>query len=136
MILGSVQSQVVIDALDHGGGEFLGGEAVASAYHLGHAVGEGQRAVGLGVEEGLDDVLVERFSLGAGFLGAVQHAIFLTVAGRALTSSAAGNGRNRRTFSTPTLAFSRVIMASTVSSTASAPDPIRIMTRSASGAPV
>ena len=42
----------------YGGGEFLGGEAVASAYHLGHAVGEGQRAVGLGVEEGLDLSLI------------------------------------------------------------------------------
>ena len=90
MILGSVQSQVVIDALDHGGGEFLGGEAVASAYHLGHAVGEGQRAVGLGVEEGLDDVLVERFSLGAGFLGAVQHGDFPDRSGEGLDEFGGG----------------------------------------------
>ena len=92
VVLGSVLFQAVIDALDHGGSEFLGGEAVAAAYHLGHAVGEGERAGALGVKEGLDDVLVERFALGAGFLGAVQHGDLPDRGGERLDQFRGGEG--------------------------------------------
>ena len=56
-------SELVVDALHHGGGEFLGGEAVAAADHL-------LAIAHLG--EGGDDVAVERLAGGAGLLGAVE----------------------------------------------------------------
>ena len=57
-----------------------------------------------------------------------------TVAGSALTKCSSENGRNRRTFSTPTFAPS-ALSHSTVSWAISAPVPMTTMTRSASGCP-
>ena len=61
--LGWALSELVEDALDHGGGEFLGREPVASADHLLRDAHFGERG---------DDVAVERLAGGAGFLGAVE----------------------------------------------------------------
>ncbi len=56
--------QVVKDRLDHGGGEFLGTQAVAAA--------DDQRGL-LFLHVGGANVLIERFTRCARFLGAVQH---------------------------------------------------------------
>ena len=61
-------------------------------------------------------------------------AIRRTAAGSASTSAWAGNGRYRRTCSTPTRAPPS-LSASTVSRTVSAPEPMTTSTRSASGCP-
>ena len=61
-------------------------------------------------------------------------AIALTVAGSAFAKCSRENGRYRRTFSTPT--FSPfAISHSTASCVTSAPEPITMTTRSASGCP-
>ena len=59
--VGAFAGQVVVDGLDHGRGEFLGGQAVAAADDLDVAAGQGH-----------DDVEVERFADGPGFLGPVE----------------------------------------------------------------
>ncbi len=61
-------------------------------------------------------------------------AMALTVGGSAATKRSTANGRYSRTFTTPTFS-PRPARASTVSSAASAPEPMRTITRSASGAP-
>ena len=66
--LGAGLHHFVEHGLDHGGGEFLGGEAVASADDVGHGRACPRSAF---VQRG-DDVEVERFADGAGFLGAVE----------------------------------------------------------------
>ena len=58
----------------------------------------------------------------------------LTVLGRACTKCSTEKGRKRRTFKTPTFS-PRAVRYSTASCAASAPEPIRTTTRSASGAP-
>ena len=61
-------------------------------------------------------------------------AIAFTPAGNAFTKCSAENGRYSRTFSNPT--FSPCLFRySTVSRAVSAPEPIRMITRSASGGP-
>ena len=98
VVLGLVLGQVVINSLDHGRGEFLGGQAVASADHRGHAVGKGKVSAGLGVKEGLDNVLVERFALGAGFLRAVQHGDLFDRGGKGLDELRGGEGAEQAHF--------------------------------------
>ena len=59
--------EVIEGGLDHAGGEFFGAETVATADDT-RRVGEGGEALG----EGCDDVEIERFAEGAGFLAAVE----------------------------------------------------------------
>ena len=61
-------------------------------------------------------------------------AIDLTVAGSAFRNALASNGLNRRTFTRPIFSPCFTIR-STASSATSAPEPIKMITRSASGAP-
>ena len=63
VVLGRRLQQFVEDALHHGRGEFLGGQAVAAADHLLADAHFGQRG---------DDVAVERLAGGARLLGAVE----------------------------------------------------------------
>ncbi len=70
VVLRSGLLELVVDTLDHGRREFLGGEAIASANHLGHG-SEGQRGGILG-QHG-DDVLIKRLASGTGLLGAVEN---------------------------------------------------------------
>ena len=70
VILGGGLCELVEDALDHGGRELLGGEAVAAADDLGHG-SEGQRGGVLG-QDG-KDVLIERLAGCAGLLAAIER---------------------------------------------------------------
>ena len=73
VILGRGLLQLVIDALHHGGREFLGREAVAAADHL---LGDAHfRQCG-------DDVAVERLTGGARLLGAVENGDRLGASGQ------------------------------------------------------
>ena len=62
--------KIVKDGLDHGRGEFLGGQSVAAADNAGHG---GDFTGGEAFGQGGQNLLVERFAERAGFLGAVQH---------------------------------------------------------------
>ena len=70
MIFGGGLVQLVEDPLDHGGREFLRGEAVAATNNGRHR-GEGQRFGMLG--ENSDDVLIERLARGTWFLAAIKN---------------------------------------------------------------
>ncbi len=70
-VFGLVLFELVEDRLDHGRGEFLRRQAVAPADDLGQG---GEGAVGGRLREARQHVLVERLAVGAGFLGAVEHA--------------------------------------------------------------
>lgn len=91
--LGVVLLQLVINGLDHGGGEFLGAQTVTAADDL------NIEPAGLG--KGIDHVLIERLALGAAFLGAVEHGDLLAGGGRAASSLSARKGLYRRTFIRP-----------------------------------
>ena len=68
VVLGRSNQHVVEHGLGHGGGEFLGAEAVAAGEEL------GEHADLIAVfHKGGADVFVQRFTEGAGFLGAVEH---------------------------------------------------------------
>ncbi|OQC55923.1 MAG: hypothetical protein BWX54_01657 [Verrucomicrobia bacterium ADurb.Bin018] len=69
-ILGRVLLELIKDRLDHGGGELLGGEAVAAADHLGHGR---ERAIRHALGESGEHILVERLAIAAGLLRAVEH---------------------------------------------------------------
>jgi len=69
-VLGGALLELVEDGLDHGGGEFLGGEAVAAANDLGQG-GEVARGDALG--EGGEDVLEQRLAIGARLFGPVKY---------------------------------------------------------------
>ncbi|KAF5044330.1 hypothetical protein DSECCO2_492900 [anaerobic digester metagenome] len=64
MMLGLGDQHIVINGLDHGRGELLGAQTVTAGDDLGHFAA---------FHVGGADVLVERITLGAGFLGAVEH---------------------------------------------------------------
>ena len=62
--------ELVEDGLDHGRGEFLGGQAVAPADDPGHREGP---ARGYGLGQRGHHVLIERLADRARLLGAVEH---------------------------------------------------------------
>ena len=66
-------AQLGIDSQDHRGGEFLGGQSIAATDDGGTAAPRGEPAGQFGLAQSGDDIDVERFAHGAGFLGAVQH---------------------------------------------------------------
>ena len=68
---GGVLLELVEHTLHHGGGEFLGAQAVAATHDDGH--GKGQGALHIGIAQGLHHVLQQGFAQAAGFLGAVEH---------------------------------------------------------------
>ena len=72
MVLGFVELKVVVNLLDHGGGEFLAAEAVSAAVAL---------DVKPCLRNRVNDVEVERFAEGAGFLGSVKNSDLLAGCG-------------------------------------------------------
>ena len=90
VILGHRLGEVVEDRLDHGGSEFLGGEAVAAADEAGHG---GDFAGGEAFGQRGQDLLVERLAEGAGLLGAVEHGDGAHVAGSAARKCSTEKGR-------------------------------------------
>ena len=79
VVLGGGGLHVVEDALDHGGGELLGAQAVTAAVGLG--IGDLKPAVLHGIADGGAHVGVEGLANGAGLLGAVEHGELLHALG-------------------------------------------------------
>ena len=71
VVHGAFFLQFIKDALDHGRGEFLGGKAITPADNDRRFL-EGRSTGFDSFENGSGDILVERFAICAGFLGAIQ----------------------------------------------------------------
>ena len=134
MVFRLVLFQFVEHALDHARRKFLGGQAVASAHHARHGCEFARTgSKGFGKSPSPHPCTAARRRRQVPWCDPERQCC-LAVAGMALSNSSAAKGRYRRTFTMPT--FSPwAVRCSTVSSAASAPEPIRITTRSASGAP-
>ena len=81
MVLRRIRFEVVQRGLGHGRGELLRAQAVAAAHHAGDLGLLGSRPF---PSQGGNDVQVERFAVGAGFLGAVEAADDLGGVGQGL----------------------------------------------------
>ena len=85
--------EIVKDRLDHGGREFLGGQAVAAAHDQRQTRRRGAGVAAM-FEQGRHAILVERFAGRARFLGAVEHGDGFDRGGQGLRQTGAlSNGR-------------------------------------------
>ena len=71
VVLGCRLLEIVVHRLDHGRGEFLGRQTIATAHHLGH--GERQLARRLGLGQRRDHVLIHRLASAARLFRAIQN---------------------------------------------------------------
>jgi hypothetical protein len=83
---------------------------------------------------GGDHVLVQRLAVGAGLLGAVQHGDGFACDRQGREQVLRAKGRNSRTLIMPTFSPWRQEVDGLLGGT-DAPEPMSMMTRSASGAP-